>query len=249
VAPADRVGAETVLSGLGFSAFPSSDLGNEIKHAHCWQRELNPISVDLHVTLPGVGVSDDLAWSVLTNETEQLVVGGLTVETLSEAARAMHVALHAAQHGPDFSGPAADLERAVAQIPVHVWKEAAELAVQLKAESLFSAGLGLQERGREILGELALPESRTVEAALRSTSPPDLALGFHRLAGTPGLRAKLAFVVRKIVPPPAWMRAVVPLARRGRLGLAAAYLLRPLWLLRRAGPAFRAWRRAVREAR
>jgi putative nucleotidyltransferase-like protein len=249
VAPAGRGRAEEALTRLGFTAFPTNPAGVEVKHAHCWRRDRNPITVDLHLTLPGVGVSDDDVWSLLSAETEQLVVGDLTVEMLSEAARAMHVALHAGQHGPGFSGPVSDLERAVEQLPIAVWKEASALAVQLGAESLFAAGLGLHERGTEILQHVGLSGRKTVEVALRSTTGPDLALGFHRLAGTRGLSAKLAFVARKIVPPPAWMRAVVPLARRGRLGLVAAYLLRPLWLLRRAGPAFRAWRRAVREAR
>jgi hypothetical protein len=249
VAPADRGRAEGVLARLGFSPFPTNPAGVEVKHAHCWHRELNPITVDLHLTLPGVGVSDDTAWSVLSNETEQLVVGGFPVEVLGQAARAMHVALHAAQHGSGFAGPVADLERALEQLPLDVWKDASALAVQLRAESLFAAGLGLHERGREVLPHLGLSGRKTVEVALRVSTPPDLALGFHRLAGTPGLSAKLAFVARKIAPPAAWMRSVVPLARRGRLGLAAAYIVRPLWLLRRAGPAFRAWRRAVREAR
>ena len=76
-----------------------------------------------------------------------------------------------------------------------------------------------------------------------------LALGFDRFARLPGVQAKLAFAARKLVPPPAWMRSCVPLARRGRLGLAAAYLWRPISLVARLGPGWRAWRRAVKKTR
>jgi hypothetical protein len=249
IAVADRAAAEAVLAHLGYSPFPSNVAGEEVKHAHHWDRELNGISVDLHLTLPGVGLSDEEAWSVLSRHTEQLVVGGVSLEVLAPAARAMHVALHAAQHGPGFKGPLTDLERALDQLPPQIWEDAAALAVRLDAESMFAAGLRLLDHGKQILARLGLSERMTVEASLRATTPPDLALGFHQLASTPGLRPKLAFLARKIVPPAAWMRSCVPLAQRGRLGLAAAYLLRPFWMLRRAGPGFRAWRRAVRDAR
>jgi hypothetical protein len=249
VAVADRSTAEAVLADLGYSPFPSNVAGDEIKPAHHWDRDLNTISVDLHLTLPGVGVSNEDAWTVLSQDTEELVVGGIEVEVLAPAARAMHVAMHAAQHGPGFEGPLTDLKRAVDQLPHEIWDEAAELARRLNAESMFAAGLGLRDHGSQILARLDVSDRSTVEVALRATTPPDLALGFHQLASTPGLRPKLAFVARKIVPPAAWMRRCVPLAQRGRLGLAAAYLLRPFWLLRRAGPGFRAWRRAVRDLR
>jgi Uncharacterised nucleotidyltransferase len=249
IAVADRSAAEAVLAGLGYGAFPSNVAGEEIKHAHHWDRDLNEISVDLHLTLPGVGVSNEDAWSVLSRNTEQLLVGGIEMEVLGPAARAMHVALHAAQHGRGFEGPMRDLERALDQLTPEVWAEAAALATRLEAEPMFAAGLGLLEPGRQILARLDQPNPKTVEVVLRATSPPDLALGFDQLASTPGAWSKLAFVARKIVPPAAWMRRGVPLARRGPGGLAAAYVLRLFWLLRRAVPGFRAWRQAVRHVR
>lgn len=249
VAVADRSAAEAVLADLGYSPFPSNVAGNETKPARHWDRDLNTISVDLHLTLPGVGVSNEAAWTVLSQDTEELVVGGVSVEVLAPAARAMHVALHAAQHGPGFKGPLTDLERALDQLAPQVWDKAGALAVRLEAEPMFAAGLGLLDDGRRILARLGVADDKTVEAVLRATTPPDLSLGFHQLASTPGMRPKLAFIIRKVVPPPAWMRSCIPLARRGRLGLAGAYLLRPVWLLKRAGPGYRAWRRAVRNAR
>jgi hypothetical protein len=249
IGPADRAAAEAVLARLGFTPFPSNVAGEEVSHAYTWDRGADGIGVDLHLNLPGVGVSSEDAWPILSRDTEKPVVGGLAVEVLPPAGRAMHVALHAAQHGPGFEQPIADLERALDLLPPETWEEAAALALRLEADPLFAAGLDLLEGGRVVLARLNLPERRTVEATLRATTPPDLSLGFHRLAGTAGWRPKLAFVARKVVPPRAWMRSCVPLARRGRLGLAAAYVLRPMSLLRRAGPGFRAWRRAIRKAR
>ena len=250
VAPGDRPAAEAVLARLGFAPFPTNVADeDEGRHAHAWDRDASAIGIDLHSSLPGVGVSDGDAWSVLSRRTEQVVVGAERADVLTPGARALHVALHAAQHGPGFEGPMNDLGRALGQLRRDVWQEAAALARELDATSMFAAGLGLLEPGQAVLEDLGVREPKTVEVALRASTPPDLALGFHRLASMPGLTPKLAFVARKLVPPPAWMRRCIPLARRGLLGLAAAYVLRPLSLLRRAGPGFRAWRRALREAR
>lgn len=248
IAVPHRSAAETVLMGLGYNPFPSNVAGEETKHAHHWDRDLNTISVDLHLTLPGVGVSNEDAWSVLSRNTEEFLVGGLPMEILTAPARAMHVALHAAQHGRAFEGPLTDLERALDLLSPEVWDEAAGLALRLGAESMFAAGLGLLEPGRLILARLDLPELKTVEVALRAESPPDLALGLHRLTTIQGLLPKAVFIARKVVPPPAWMRVWLPLARRGKLGLAIAYAWRPLWFILRAPSALRAWQRARKES-
>jgi hypothetical protein len=176
------------------------------------------------------------------------MVGGLEVEVLGPAARAMHVALHAAQHGVGRSQGVEDLARALDGLPLALWRSAAELAERLDATAAFAAGLRMLPPGEELRDRLGLPEGTTVEVALRARTAPDLSLGLHRLAATPGLPHKIAFVVRKLVPPPGWMRAWLPLARRGRLGLAAAYAWRPFWLLWRAPAAVLALRKARRES-
>ena len=132
--------------------------------------------------------------------------------------------------------------------PKQVWVRAAELAVQLAALPAFAAGLRLDAGGAELADALGLSGDRSVETALRISSPPVTALGFQRLATTSGMRGKTIFLLQELVPPAAFMRAVFPLARRGRLGLAATYLWRPFWLAWHAGPALRAWRRARRQA-
>ena len=54
--------------------------------------------------------------------------------------------------------------------------------------------------------------------------------------------------LHKLFPPAAHVRAWSPLARSGRLGLAAAYVGRPFWVLARAAPASIAVWRAHRTA-
>ena len=247
VAPAERYAAEEVLTALGFRPFPTNTR-DEGKHAHTWVRGGSPVAVDLHLTLPGVAVTDDEAWRVLSRDTEQLSVGGARVDALATHARAMHIAIHAAQHGVGFDWPLDDLRRAVARLPLEAWRRAAALASSLRAEPMFTTGLALIPQGKAVLATLGLDERKTVEVALRAMTPPDLALGLHRLTAIPGLLRKATFVARKVAPPPDWMRAWLPLARRGKLGLAAAYAWRPIWMGVRTPAALRAWSRARKES-
>jgi hypothetical protein len=69
----------------------------------------------------------------------------------------------------------------------------------------------------------------------------------ERLHRTRGARARAGLLLREALPSPEFMRWWSPLARHGRLGLAAAYGRRWLWLLAHAGPSVRTWRRARRE--
>lgn len=241
-AHSDLKRAEDLLHGLGFRYAAESE------HARAWIRERDGITVDLHKTLIGIGVSPAEAWSVLSAETEPMRVGRASLNVLNPSATALHVALHAAQHGALGSRPAEDLKRAVERLPEQVWTRAAELAVQLAALPAFAAGLRLDPHGAELASALGLSGGGSVETALRIASPPVTALGIQRLATTPGMRGKAAFLMQELVPPATFMRAVFPFARRGRLGLAATYLWRPWWLAWHAGPALRAWRRARRQA-
>ena len=244
VPPAAIGAAEGVLAQRGFAPF-STIPGDRPKHARLWEHDESPVGVDLHINLAGVTVSAEEAWEVLSGETEEIAVGGARVDVLAPAARAMHVALHASQHGANLlEHPVRDLERALAVLPPEIWTSAAALAARLGARPAFAAGLSLVSAGEELRARLGLSDPTSVEVALRARTPPDLALGLEWLARTPGLRAKARFVGHKLFPPRTWMRSSVPVARRGALGLVAAYAWRPAWLLVRMPPAFRAWRRA-----
>ena len=247
IAPDDRAAAEALLTRLGFAPLPGN-ADDETRHAGAWERPSDLVSVDLHINLAGVGVSSEEAWRLLSQDTSRLLVAGIEVEALAPPARALHVALHAAQHGVRWEWGLEDLARSLRRLPLELWRETAALAESLDATAPLVAGLRLLPEGEELRAQLDLPVETTVEVALRATTPPDLALGLHRLGAIEGLRKKAVFVAGKVFPNAAWMRSWLPLARRGRLGLAAAYGWRPLWLLLRTPGALRALRRARRTA-
>ena len=238
IAPETVPAAHEVLAALGFKPWwePSS----------FFMRGLD--QVDLHCSIKGACVTDDRAWAVLSATTEPQRVEGLELEVLSEPARALHVALHAAQHGPDWSVQMEDLRRAVEMLPFETWEAAAAVAVLLDATAAFGTGLRLLPAGEAVANRLGLSREASVATVLRATSPPPLAPGFEDLRAIRGLRPKVRFIARKLFPSRSYMRAMVPAARRGPAGLALAYCRRLIWLARHAIPGWRAWRQARREA-
>jgi hypothetical protein len=221
----------------------SPDWGRE--HAREFERGLDRVVVDLHTTLPGVSVDDATAWRELSTVTQTMTVGRAQVSVLGDPGRALHVSLHSAQHGIQWKRPLQDLERAIATADTATWAEAADLAHRLGATESFAAGLRLTEAGRELASRLNLPPGESVEAALRAATAPPIALGFEELRMA-SWRKRARLSLQKLFPPPAFMRRWLPIARRGPLGLAIAYLYRPVWLLRSAPEGFRAWKEARR---
>lgn len=250
VSPAQFDHAERVLAGLGLRYHLAAVAPDEqVPHARRWIRDGQPASIDLHHTLPGVGVDAQATWETLSERTERCEVGGVEAETLSEAGRALLLALHAASHGIRASQPLADLERGLQRLDGSVWEEASALSRRLGCQPAFAAGLLLLPRGAEVASRTGAPDRLPVEIVLRASSPPDTAFGFERLAAARGARAKARLIGREVVPSASFMRAWSPLAGRGRVGLALAYLWRPVWLMLHARAGLNAWRRAVRDAR
>jgi hypothetical protein len=137
IRPADEGIAEAVLRKLGFeprwdqSTMP--DWWQE--HGSEWAREVDGVLVDLHRSLPGVGVDDASAWQILSRETEPVPVAGLEAPALSLPGRALHVSLHAAQHGRGWGKGLADLERALQVADASIWIRAAAAGCSTKAGS------------------------------------------------------------------------------------------------------------------
>ncbi len=242
VAP-DQVGAaQAVLRGRGFEDV-KSPMAHPRLESHGWKRAEH--DVDLHSTLIGIRASPRRVWDALwpTAETER--VGGVDVHVLSVPARALHVALHAAQHGRDDQKPLEDLRRALELVPEQTWREAAALAESLQATAAFATGLRLLPPGAALAARLGLAAATSPDATLR-LEPVPLALAFEHLASTPGWKQRLLIIMRELFPTVEFMRWWSPLARRGTAGLVAAYCWRPLWLVAHAGPGLVAWRRARR---
>jgi Uncharacterised nucleotidyltransferase len=229
--------AGSTLKRLGFRRAHASG------HAEVWGRQRDGVVVDLHSSLVGIPPGAP-AWEVLSASTEEMQIGGRGIVVLSPPARAFHVVLHAAQHGVNDERSVTDLDRALARVGADEWQEAAALARKLDAEDAFAAGLRLLPHGQEEAAQLGLSERRSLETAVRAEGAPAGVLGIYRFVKTPGIRPRLRLLADEVFPSPGFLRAVSPLARKGRVGLLAAYAWRPFWLLSRLGPAYRAWRRA-----
>ena len=245
VSPTEFARAQSLLSEIGYvprliGADPS-ELG---------PREVDLVGpsnvlIDLHHGLIGAGASTQTAWDVLFDRTVTMRVGGSSdVRVLDVPARAMHLALHAAQNGPVDLKAVADLERGLALLERKDWEEASRVADEIGAHEAFAAGLRLVPGGRVLADDLALTSRMSVELVLRTRSETQDAIFFERLAETAGLRPRLVLVARKMFPTAATLRLNSPMARRGRVGLLCAWAVHPLSLAGRLGPALIAWFRA-----
>jgi Uncharacterised nucleotidyltransferase len=246
LAPDDLPVAERVLAHLGFERDGIGTIPDDWpRHARTWIRS-DGANVDLHRTLLGVGVDPADLWKVLSAETERMRVGGVDVEVLRPPARALAIALHAAKDGWRIAKVRHDLGHALERLPLELWQDTALLAARLDATAGLAAGLRMTPRGQALARQLHLPSETAMEMALRSHGDPPLAVGIDWLFTASSARRKTLLVARKMIPPPAFLRAWSPLARRGRLGLAMAYLWRPVWVTWHSGPALWAWWRARR---
>ena len=250
VPDSDVEAAEKILEGLGFERYGLEAIeGDWPRYARNWVRS-DLMNVDLHQTLAGVGVPPTELWAALTEGLEWMSVGGVDVDVLAPSARALVLALHTAKDGPRIAKARHDLGHAIDRLPPDLWIETVRLAGQVAALGSMAAGLRLVvPSGVELADRLGLSQQAPLEIAIRSKGgAPALALGIDWLVSSPGLRGKGRLVLRKFFPPVSFIRAWSPLARRGRVGLVAAYAYRPLWVLWHVGPALRALARVRRRA-
>lgn len=250
VPPSELQRAESVLSGLGFENRTVAGViaGDRPTYAHTWVRAQDGSVVDLHFTLQGVQLGPAAAWELWQVQTEPLELRGAALTVLTPPGSAVVVALHAVAHGVAVGKPLEDLSRALEQLSDEQWQTAGVLATRLEAEEAFAAGLRLLPAGSELADRLRLPRDASVETRLLARSARPTALGYEWLAQTPGLAAKTRLVAHKLFPSVSFMRAWSPLARRGTLGLGAAYVHRVLWLSRHALPGLAAWLRTRRSS-
>ena len=214
------------------------------EHAVAWVRDTDAVALDLHRTLAGAGADDATVWGVLSADSEPFEIAGFTGRALSIPARALHVALHAAQHGTGWQSVTNEVELVIARESLETWRAAAELAGALEATPAFAAGLRQVAPGQALADQLGLPVDDRVDLVLRASTPPPVAMGFDQLARARGVLPRLTILRHKLFPPPTFMRKWSPVARKGKLGLARAYAQRQIWLVKKAPAGFRAWRAA-----
>ena len=248
IAPSRLPQAESVLSSLSFCGqlFTGERGGPP---ANVWTRELDGAAVELHCGLVGTETDGERTWQVLAPEVERLEIAGSPLPVLRPAARALVVALAAAEKGAYAEKSRRDLAAALERVPQARWREAAALAERLGATSALASGLGLVAAGALLADDLRLSAERTPAIALRAEASPDVrgaALSLAWIAEQSGWREKCRALLRLILPPAREMREAYPLSRRGRSALIVAYGWRLAVLLRRVAPAVRAYSAARR---
>lgn len=204
--------------------------------------------VDLHRGLIGTR-SPELCWSVLSANTDRLRVAGRWVTVLSEPARTMHLALHAAQNGPKDGRAVRDLALGLNHVPFTTWWAAYLIATQLGAVDAFCAGLVVLPLGRDLIERLGANPRLSTELLLRTSSAPPQALQIEAFRHLDGPVARAAFVIRKLWPTAAYMALQHPGCTDSRVRLQVARLRRLAGLPALLWRAWRSWSKARRAVR
>ena len=233
VDPARICDAAEVLDRLGF--VPAER--HVSLHAHPWTRPTDGAQIDLHRTLYGAERTPAQVWSALRRHVQPYGAGRAGLPTLDIPARAMLVALHAAQH-PGSAQAGEDLARAVRICGGADWLRAEAIADEVGALATMGRGLRLNPAGRRLA--VRLPRVTAAQLVERERAP--LAIGLARLRSVRGWRAKLAVAVRAALPSPARLREEGADIRPAKL--PAVYARRAVYLAVNAPLTVRRLRRA-----
>jgi hypothetical protein len=182
----DRAGV--VLAGLGYERFASAPDDPGLLpdvHSNTWTRADDGAAVELHWTLVGLTAAPQAVWEALSRDTTPITVNGVGTRSLGERGRALHLALHLAQHGRATRQPVEDLTRGIAQLDFGVWQGARALSGRLGGDSAFAAGLRATPDGAELAARLALPRAEAYWT-LRAGAAPRGALRLSQVRDAPG---------------------------------------------------------------
>ena len=243
VAPEDVPAVGRALGDLGYRSVTElqgvDNVGGYL-HADMWSRmvtDFGNLTVDVHWRLEGCEASPGTVWRALSANPTLIDLGGRRVRAPNRPGLALHLALHAAQHGPEDRKAIGDLERGLERWPPETWRSAAGLAVELRAVNAFAAGLRLAPGGDEVARRLDLPAADAV--MWEKADPSDRPRGaFHlrAFADAHGVSERLGILRRSLLPKRAWIEWNYPWATTSRYRLIAAYCLHmlraPLWAAR-----------------
>lgn len=163
--------------------------------------------VDLHHNLPGMPASSEALWQAFSADPEVMRVGGVEVRVASRTALALHVVLHAAQHG--FQGHTReDLSRAIAVMAASHWRDTADMAARLGVADVLGATLRHHAAGAEIADRLGLPGRSLAESRFWSPFAPRGSEAVAEFWSASTLRQKRDRIRRVLLPSPAKVRYV-----------------------------------------
>jgi putative nucleotidyltransferase-like protein len=243
VAPDDYDAAAAALGGIGFWETQPSRDGHWSEYVQNEGVLVNDqdVVIDLHRWM--VGIPPDHvrhAWDVLRASTVGMEVGGREVPVLDEPARAMHLALHAAQNGREGTKSLEDLRRGLERLPAATWDQAAAVADEVGARAAFLSGLRLLPAGRQLADRLGVTARISTEQALRSISAPEFAQSFGRKFDLGDARSLVVACARELWPSRAATQAWHPEALASRGAYVRYRVTRPFWVLGRV-PSALAW--------
>ncbi len=245
VAPENWARAVGVLEGLGFAEYrPWMPTPLSVDPGGTAFNRRGGDMVDLHCQLPGLHGDPDAIWDRLGASAELQVIGGVELRVPDRDVVLLHVVLHAAHHANLVdSKPLEDLRRALARVEESKWSSALELARTYWGVRAFAAGLRLLPEGGDLACRLDLGDVRSIQHEIRCEDNVVAEELYALLAADAGIRQKLAIAAGHFFPRPDFMRWLSPLARRGKLGLACAYLWRPIRVISQAPGAIQTlWR-------
>jgi hypothetical protein len=242
VAPGFRERAGETLAALGYENLTERAGVEEFTgalHAETWHSSTR-MPVDLHWRLAGCGAAPERAWPRLFEDHQMVLVAGCEAPVLSRAGLALHLATHAAQHGPGDVKAIGDLERGVERWPLDDWQAAARLAVAVEGVEALAAGLRLCPQGVALAEVLELrPNAELSWTIVNRRSRPRGTFHLEALRRASGPRDAIRVVRRSLLPRRAWIRREYPWAAGGMPRLVAGYARH---MLRTPAWAARAWR-------
>jgi hypothetical protein len=234
--PPDQVDrASRILSEVGFRPPVDGGWNSEVADG-AWTRPQTGSAIDLHARIWGPRASPELVWREALRTAEIFTVLDCALLVMSIPARALHIAMHAAQHVALPKQVREDLARVVRRDDVD-WSAVADLAERWDAQAALAAGLSLDPKGVEVLRSLDLGSATDLEVSLRLQDAPALAVHLAEVRRRRGNHAPVKSLLRRLFPSAEYMRKRYALPANGRLRLAIAYLERCRDAFIQAGPA------------
>jgi hypothetical protein len=229
----ERLGFVQLLDGWADAERPSHDA----ERTYLRTTGRVPGCVDLHQSLPHLPVSGDAVWQAFAGRTRPLTVAGVEVDVLDTPALALHVVLHAVQHG-NAHHTSEDLRRALGVLSLDEWGEVAGLAAELDLTGELTLGLHLDPGGTLVADALGLGRP-AVDASPWWISFAPRGAGSLAALGERKWHARLRWARWTLLPSPAKLRYVAGVRPGRPRALAAAYGRWWWGLARSLGPALR----------
>jgi hypothetical protein len=255
VAPRHFESTRQVLRALGYINLPEQlgidEIGRSLD-AETWARVAHGadagLMIDLHRQLAGPEGPPRVAWEALRLRRSWIDLEGRRIPTLNPEGLAVHVALHAAQHGARYPQPMEDLAKGIERWPLEVWQCAHRLARELHATAAFAAGLRQLPQGAALARRLCLPATDELQWAITHRDRrPRGTFHLHAFSQATTIGERASLLRRSLLPNSRWIAWQYPWARDRGVRLIGGYVVHlvrtPFW-------AARAWqfRRRARRA-